>query len=263
MIILGLLLVACFSYGLYEYYQLQVHKLNLNHFVNNKDIPQEIIGKKILFVSDFQFDLPFGLFNSYAANKVFKTIEDEKPDLLILGGDYSDALNYRSERIFDYIKDLNFNSIAVLGNHDYKGSMKDITNSKLKRNTRVLINESFHYCGINIYGLDDYRGKPNLGPVLDSKKINIVVSHRPDAFYDFKSKFDFMISGHTHGGMISLFGKYVPITHNKYGQNLAGGLYQENSKSIYVSRGVGGNVFGLPFRFFSKPEIVMMTFEDQ
>lgn len=261
MIILGLLILIFFIYGIFEYHQLRIQHLKLNQFVNNKNIPLEIIGKKILFVSDFQFDLPFGLFNKRAAKKVFQAIEKEKPDLLILGGDYSDAFNYKDDHIFRYIKGLKFNTIAVLGNHDLKGSMKDITLSNLKNNSKVLINESFHYCGIHIFGLDDYRGKPDFSPRLDSNKINLIVSHRPDAFYDLKGDFDFMLSGHTHGGMISLFGKYIPITHNKYGQKLAAGLYREESKSIYVSRGVGGNVFGIPFRFFAKPEIVVMTFD--
>ena len=258
MFIIFLICLFALVYGFIEYSKIDITTLFLNDLVNDKPIPEDIKDKTILFVSDFQFDLPFGLFNHKAAKKVFSAIESINPDLLILGGDYIDGGNYTKDTIFQYLSNINVNSIAILGNHDYKYNMKDTTIELVGKNSKVLINESYDYLGLNFYGLDDYVGSPNLKPTFDPNMINIVISHRPDAFYDIKDDFDFMLSGHTHGGMITLFGLYAPIPHNGYGQKLVSGFVKDESKTIYVSRGVGGNIFGLPIRIFSKPEVILI-----
>lgn len=258
MLIILIIILIAVLYGLIEYSNLEVTTLYLNDLIEGKKLPEEIKDKSILFVSDFQFDLPFGLFNHKAAKKVFKKIEAINPDLIILGGDYIDGGNYTNDAIFQYLSKLKGASIAILGNHDYKYNMKTTTVDFLGKTSTILINESYDYLGIRLYGLDDYGGLPNLNPDLNSNKINIVLSHRPDAFFDFKEDFDFMLSGHTHGGMLSFFGLFAPIAHNGYGQKLVRGLVRNGSKSVYVSRGVGGNVFGIPLRIFSKPEVVLL-----
>lgn len=254
-LVIGLIAVC---YGFIEYSKIEIKTLYLADVIYNKQIPEAMKDKSILYVSDFQFDLPFGLFNHKAASKLVNTINKINPDLLVLGGDYIDGANYTKDTIFEYISQLQMTKIAILGNHDYKQNMKEKTVSLISKTGTILINESYDYLGVEFYGLDDYKGAPNLSPNLNSNKINIIISHRPDAFYDFKQDFDLMLSGHTHGGMITLFGLFAPIPHNGYGQKLVSGLVKEGSKSIYVSRGVGGNIFGLPIRIFSKPEVVLL-----
>lgn len=239
---------------------LSIKTINLNNIITDKNIPTTLKGKKIVYVSDFQFDLPFGLFNHKAMKKVVREINSINPDLVVLGGDYPDAYNNKSDAIYNYLKMITGVKIAVLGNHDYKYKRRDHNVEFLESFATVLINKSFEYEGIFFYGLDDYKGSPNLKPTLDKNKVNLVISHRPDAFIDMETDFDLMLSGHTHGGMITLFGKYAPLSHNGYGQKLVSGFVQEGNRKIYVSRGVGGNVFGIPMRFFSKPEIVLIEY---
>lgn len=60
------------------------------------------------------------------------------------------------------------------------------------------------------------------------------------------------LSGHTHGGQLSLFG--LRPTMWKYGEDK--GLYSEGDRSLYVSTGLGGL---LPFRYGVYAEITVIT----
>jgi hypothetical protein len=67
-----------------------------------------------------------------------------------------------------------------------------------------------------------------------------------------------MLSGHTHGGQVVFFklgdiNLSIAATVHKY----VSGLYQNDGKSLYVSRGIG--TVGLPLRFNCPPEITKIT----
>ena len=60
------------------------------------------------------------------------------------------------------------------------------------------------------------------------------------------------LSGHTHGGQVSLFGwSPASLTYEEWG-----GLYQEGSRALYVSTGLGSLI---PFRLNLPGEIVVIT----
>ena len=60
------------------------------------------------------------------------------------------------------------------------------------------------------------------------------------------------LSGHTHGGQVSLFG-FRP-TELRFPENH--GLYREGDHQLYVTSGIGGLI---PFRFGVSPEIAVIT----
>ena len=83
----------------------------------------------------------------------------------------------------------------------------------------------------------------------------VLMQHDPWAWEEQilpRSKVQLTLSGHTHGGQMSLFGLRPT--------NLTGreddGLYQEAGRSLFVSTGLGGFV---PFRFHMDPEVVEIT----
>jgi predicted MPP superfamily phosphohydrolase len=61
-----------------------------------------------------------------------------------------------------------------------------------------------------------------------------------------------MLSGHTHGGQLSLFG--LRPTQLAYHED--NGLYLDGDRALLVSPGIGGVV---PFRFGVSPEIEVIT----
>lgn len=102
------------------------------------------------------------------------------------------------------------------------------------------------------HGLDDLPGA--LAQVTDDAPV-ILLAHEPDIFLDVPDRVSLTLSGHTHGGQINIFG-WKPVVPSRYGARYAGGLVEENGRSLVVSRGLGCSV--IPVRFMSRPEIVLL-----
>ena len=244
-------------YSFYEYYNIKVRRVSLSDHQHFHKVPDEFKGKKIVFVSDLQFDHHIGGFDHLAVKKLMKKIEEENPDLLVLGGDmiHNDtSMNYK---IFDYLKELKMEKIAILGNHDYRDLMT-VYKGLDDANIKLLVNSKFEKFGINFYGVDDFRkGKPKL--LVNEDEYTIALCHNPAfAMKLNKSSIDLVLSGHFHGGQISFFGLYAPAMTSHYGQLFRYGHVPLDHTDVYVSSGVGGKVLFLPMRFFAPPEIVVL-----
>ena len=86
----------------------------------------------------------------------------------------------------------------------------------------------------------------------------ILLVHEPD-FADQAAatgKFAMQLSGHSHGGQISLPFFGVPIRGN-YFKNYYSGTYQVKDMVLHVNRGLGVNVVWL--RWNCRPEITVVT----
>ncbi|MBT3393679.1 MAG: UDP-2,3-diacylglucosamine diphosphatase LpxG [Waddliaceae bacterium] len=113
---------------------------------------------------------------------------------------------------------------------------------------------------LNICGLEEYwLGRCNPKKAFknyDKKYPGIVVTHNPDSFpllYDYPG--DLVLSGHTHGGQINLpwmWKKFSLLENSEFKRGMVG----RDGKAIYITRGVGSSE---PFRWFSPPEIVLIT----
>ncbi len=83
----------------------------------------------------------------------------------------------------------------------------------------------------------------------------ILMAHEPDIFPQVPARVSLTLSGHTHGGQISLFG-YTPIVPSLYGSRYAYGHIIEDNRHLIVSAGLGCSAF--PVRIGAPPEIVMI-----
>ena len=83
----------------------------------------------------------------------------------------------------------------------------------------------------------------------------ILMAHEPDVFLDDPRAFALQVSGHTHGGQISLFG-WRPATASRHGTKVCHGLKKQGERHLVVSAGLGYT--GLPIRSGVPPEIVMI-----
>jgi hypothetical protein len=112
-------------------------------------------------------------------------------------------------------------------------------------------------------GLDDLRGgAPNFKDALkgvDPMDRHLLLQHSPGYFdtlhEGFLSGFSprYMLSGHTHGGQVSLFG-FAPVTPPGSGRYVSG-WYERGEMKLYVSRGIGTIL--LPVRFMCPQEIAV------
>lgn len=91
----------------------------------------------------------------------------------------------------------------------------------------------------------------------------LAVSHHPDAVLNLEptTTIDLVISGHTHGGQVSLPGLGPPLTFTDVPQEVAaGGLHVVNGHPIYVSTGVGLERGQAPqVRFGVRPSVGVVT----
>lgn len=114
---------------------------------------------------------------------------------------------------------------------------------------------------LNICGLGDHW----LGRCLpaqafqhyDANHPGIVLSHNPDTAYALQHyPGELLLCGHTHGAQINL-----PFIWKKFvgteNYHLKRGLKRVGEKNIYINRGLGAG--GTPFRWFSPPELVLIT----
>lgn len=253
---------------IYAYYEARNIKLKETEIIC-KDIPDAFDGKKIIFISDTHCS---SYFTGEDVAKLVERINDRKPDIVILGGDHTMINPTYSQPFFEEIGKLKskYGVYTVLGNHDHWSDPKLIQDSLIGCNFNVCDNKSYWIKegndSIKIGGVGDlWEDEQLLENTVNDISANdfcILLSHNPDYMETLDSdKVDLMLSGHTHGGQITLFGLYAPIMPSTFrsdciqtGQKYRYGWVEEKGVQLYVTSGIG--MGGIPLRFFARPEIV-------
>jgi uncharacterized protein len=209
---------------------------------------------------------------NYQLTHLVKKLNKLHPDLIAFTGDAIDeAKNIPLLNDFLQLIDKKIQKVAILGNWEYQSKVDLAALAKIYtcNNCDLLINQTMQYTFQNktfsITGVDDYlRGNADFDTAIkDYKKsdYHIILSHCPK-YSDNISKqinkdinVDFILSGHTHGGQINLFG-YVPYLPEGSGKYFKG-WYNNRSPKLYVSKGIGTVVF--PIRFGARAEIAIFN----
>jgi predicted MPP superfamily phosphohydrolase len=104
-------------------------------------------------------------------------------------------------------------------------------------------------------------GVDDLGAALAQVPENeavILLAHEPDIMVRVPERVALVLSGHTHGGQVRLFG-WSPVVPSRYGNRFAYGHVREQCDLI-VSGGLGCSI--APLRFGMPPEVVVVTIGD-
>jgi predicted MPP superfamily phosphohydrolase len=153
---------------------------------------------------------------------------------------------------------------AVLGNHDHYTDGELTTRAFRRRGINVLENANTNLRRggdtLQLIGVDDWGwGKSDWGRALhgiDRTRPTVLLSHEPAVFeMPQTGGLSLILSGHTHGGQISLPFIGTPARHVREFKYVRG-LYEREGTQLYVSRGTG--LTGLPVRFGARPEIAVL-----
>jgi uncharacterized protein len=217
---------------------------------------------------------------------------DLKPDVIVLLGDYVASMRrfvtsaVPSDEWSNALARLKapLGVHAILGNHDWwddqaaqaRGQGPIVARIALERagipvyeNDAVRLEkfgQSFWLAGLGDQlaflpsrnrmrgqiGVDDLAA--TLNKVPDGDPV-ILLAHEPDILPQVPERVALVLSGHTHGGQVRLFG-WSPVVPSRYGNRYAYGHVREQCDLI-VSGGLGCSI--MPVRFGIPPEIVLVS----
>lgn len=231
---------------------------------------------RVAALSDLHAGAPFITLEK--TRTIVDRILEQHPDLVLLLGDFGVGHGNRYGRvpggkyipIEDITRELGrlrapLGVFAVLGNHDEWGD----TNGELRAAFRavqipVLKNESLKLDvgGVPLWlvGVGDVEtGNDDVEAALKGVPVGaqtLVFSHEPDIFPSVPAWAGLTITGHTHGGQVSLPLLGALVVPSRYGQRYVRGLIAEGGHQMFVTSGIGTSI--LPLRFGVTPEIVVL-----
>jgi len=158
--------------------------------------------------------------------------------------------------------------LGCLGNHEIYAYCEDYVAEQARRfGIEFLRMESRQLrrgdATLNVAGVDfqPFRNKDRY--LIGADKLivpgmpNLLMSHNPDVFpVAVNQGFDGVISGHTHGGQVTVEILRQTLNVVRFFTPYVAGLYRLNGRSCYVTAGIG--TIGMPVRLGAPPEITLL-----
>ena len=216
-------------------------------------------------------DLQTTEIGSYENEAVDRLIE-AAPDLVLVPGDVyqfdEDVFDERAPQFSEVIQrlvDAASSVFLVSGNTDTVAGLRAITEGTGARvldnevETLVVNGNVVSVGGITLFS--DERAAQRVADQLsddDQAAARILLAHKPDEIELLEGRsVDLLVSGHTHGGQVSLPFFGPPLTLSDVPRHVAaGGLHEMDGTAVYVSTGVGRERDNAPqLRFGVRPSI--------
>ena len=258
-----------------------VRRLNVNRLeIALKDLPEAFDGYRIVLFSDAHVASFTGWRQSLLQRDI-DSINAQQADAIFFVGDLQ---NQRPEELYpvqEMLRSLKATDgvFSVLGNHDYSDYIDDDPAIKIANERemvsrqrqfgwKLLLNEHLTLekqgARLVVAGVENdqtrkqMKKRNDLAKALEGVRDDdciILLQHDPGAWQQtewIQPQVSLTLSGHTHGGQVSLFG----LRATQLSKNYDYGLYREGEHQLYVTCGIGGLV---PFRFGVTPEIAVIT----
>lgn len=242
------------------------------------DLPASFDGTTILYASDIDL---CGLHTAKQAGKMFDSLQTLRPDVLILGGDYTspgiiERLNgskapnaVQRTLLFTELKDFQapMGKFAISGDND---GNTDALKMALMDTGVVLIDDMIQPLtrdndriglvgvGANSTNLSALAGQ------IDSSACVIAVAHSPEQLTQMRiaeaknggSWMDLTLCGHTHGGQVRIAKRNVSkLTENE--ERYLGGWYTDANAPLLTTTGAGCE--GMNLRLNTQAEVWKIT----
>jgi len=245
--------------GLFEPYNYELTETDV--FIS--DLPEGFEGFRIAQVSDVHHS---SIVPADEVRRVVELANSARADLVALTGDYTTASRGYVEPAAEILGGLSapHGVWAVLGNHDHHTDPQ-LTRAALKRrgvnlidnaNTRLRRGgDELQLAGVGDWSWNDNDwGRTFAG--VDRGRPTVLLSHQPLVLDLPETEgVSLILSGHTHGGQVSLPIVGAPVGHMNEFKYLRG-RFSRGETQLYVTRGTG--TIGLPVRFGARPEIAVL-----
>lgn len=264
MFFLALVLLLAIVLAIFKAYR-NTFDVTIRQVEVSVDLPK---GKelRILHLSDMHFENL-----SITPEALFARIKGLEVDLIALTGDQLERKRNIAP-FMEYIKVLKrlnppYGIYVIFGNHDYimrKENLKLFRKTLEEHGCIVMQNENkalnIKGVNVNIIGIDDYSTRRS--DIQKSYKgikdgINLVLTHDPNLVLNMKDHhFDYLLSGHFHGGQIHWPKPYHLAKMGKLARmKIIRGLHYIDGRPFYISEGLGQT--GVKIRAGTRPEIAI------
>lgn len=275
--LLPCVLLPVFIYGTY----FGIRHLEVNHLeLQFEDLPEAFDGYTIVQISDLHVGTLTGS-RRELLERAIDSVNAQKADMVVFTGDLQNREPDEVEPFKELLSSIKAKDgvYSVMGNHDYpfysdstdfvryanigvRTGLDEELGWNLLINSHMTIHRQDQR--LVIAGMDnDGDGKrfPQNGNVnlalygVRRKDFIVMLEHDPSAWRRKilpHSHAQLTLSGHTHGGQLSVFG-WSPVS-LKYKE--LSGLYSAGNRYLYVSNGLSGV---LPFRIGTPGEVTVIT----
>lgn len=264
---LGIIPLLCLFIVLgYGYWNMKNVSQKNYTIYTEKDIHQNY---RIALITDLHFG---NTMNQSELNDYCEEISQQKPDIVLLGGDIVDEQSTHQEmkQAFETLGKITnqYGIYYVFGNHDrgtYSSNpsftYNELTQSIEDNQIKILSDEHISIQNdFTIIGREDRSQKERatsqelLNRGVDNNHFLLMLDHQPvDLKVNNALGCDLQLSGHTHGGQIFPVGLISDIL--GFGE-MNYGYRQLNHMQVIVSSGIGG--WGYPLRTGSHSEYVII-----
>ncbi len=232
--------------------------------ITSQEIPATFDGYRMAFVTDMHYP---SLFTDETLASLGTVLKELHPDAILLGGDYQEDCEH-VEPLFKTIMECSpkDGAYAVLGNNDLE-RCTDVIVSLMKEYGITLVEDTATqikkgHSHITVAGVrNTFQPKEShTSPTLKQPCSDFVIllTHTPDYAEDQDiTNADITLAGHTHGGQVTLFGAWAPITASHYGQRFLKG-HNKNSagQAVITSTGIGTSRRAV--RLFAPSEVILL-----
>ena len=229
-----------------------------------KNLPDEFHGFRIVQITDIHV--------SHTIKRGFvqamvDQVNELKPDIVALTGDLVDGSVEQLRDDVAPLADLKapHGLYFITGNHEYYSGVKQWIDETARLGFKVLLNEHViierGQASMMLAGVTDFTGgqfsKEHISDPhkamagSDNCDFKVLLAHQPRSIFEAaKAGYDYVISGHTHGGQYFPYHFLAALA-----QPYISGLHQYENTKIYVSRGTG--YWGPQLRIGARSEITV------
>ncbi|MDT8902707.1 metallophosphoesterase [Anaeroselena agilis] len=265
--------LVAFVPGAKGVYSAQAELAVVRHSVVVSGLPAGLDGFRIGQVSDTHVGPYFDLTR---LETVCARLRAEKPDLMVMTGDFVDDLSQIApavERLAALQADVPHGVYFCWGNHEYFRDPRLVEATLRAGGIKILKNASaeivpgerpLYLLGVDYPPAESARRSLNIPDErrqecfaaanrgVPAGAVRVLIAHHPDFLIDgFAGQVPLTLAGHSHGGQVVIGGRPLVSLHR-----YVRGLYRQDDLWGYVSSGAG---HWFPFRLGCPPEISVFT----